>query len=372
MYTLVKRIDWKHIGMQPQQLSLFSPSGVRHFNYPFPSTRYQGSKRTLVDWIWQNVCHLQFDSVLDVFGGTGVVSHLFKNAGKQVTYNDLLAFNWHIGLALIENPGETLSSADIDLVLSTQEGVQYPDFIRTTFEGIYFTDDENAWLDRVAYNISHLLVNRYKQSLAHFALFQACLIKRPYNLFHRANLYMRTAQVERSFGNKITWDTPFETHFRSFIAEANQAVFDNGRANHAIQCDALETPTGAHLVYIDPPYLNKNGTGVDYRDFYHFLEGLVGYDAWPAHIDYASKHLRLQPQKSVWNTKGAILRAFDQLIERHRESILVISYRDDGNPSKEQLVQLLNKYKKQVHEVVQTKQYALAHKKSRELLLIAR
>lgn len=357
--------------MQPQQLPLFSPETIRKFNYPFPSTRYQGSKRTLVDWIWENVCHLEFDSVLDVFGGTGVVSHMFKNAGKQVIYNDLLAFNYQIGLALIENSSVTLSDEDVMLVLDVQPDVIYPDFIQKTFGDIYFTSDENRWLDHIVYNIDHLLTNPYKQALARFALFQACIIKRPYNLFHRANLYMRTAQVERSFGNKITWDTPFETHFRNFVAEANQAVFDNGRNNQVIQCDALETPIGADLVYIDPPYLNGKGVGVDYRDFYHFLEGLVDYEVWQTHIDYNSKHRRLQPQKSLWNNAGTITEVFEQLIERHRDSVLVVSYRDDGIPSKEQLIKLLRKYKKQVHEAAQSKQYALAHKKSRELLLIA-
>jgi adenine-specific DNA methylase len=87
--------------MVPQQLSLFAPQTVRPFNYPFPSTRYQGSKRALTDWIWEQVCHLPFQTVLDVFGGTGAVSHAFKNAGKQVSYNDALAFNHSIGLALI-------------------------------------------------------------------------------------------------------------------------------------------------------------------------------------------------------------------------------------------------------------------------------
>jgi hypothetical protein len=48
------------------------------------------------------------------------------------------------------------------------------------------------------------LNNEYKRAIAYSALCQACLAKRPYNLFHRANLYMRTQDVERSFGNKTT------------------------------------------------------------------------------------------------------------------------------------------------------------------------
>ena len=356
---------------QPKQLHLFSPEKDHIFNYPFPSTRYQGSKRTLIDWIWESIRHLEFNSVLDVFGGTGVVSHLLKNAGNQVIYNDLLTFNWNIGLALIENSNETLCDDEIECLLKTHPDINYPDFIQSTFPNIYFTAEENKWLDRVVYNIDHLLDNRYKQALARFALFQACIIKRPYNLFHRANLYMRTAQVKRSFGNKKTWDTPFEVHFRNFIQEANQAVFDNDHSNQAIQVDALETPSGADLVYIDPPYLNNNGTGVDYRDFYHFLEGLCDYENWPGKIDFGSKHRRLQPEKSPWTNANTIIDVFDHVIERHRHSQLVISYRDDGIPSKSQLLDMLRARKSQVIEAAQPKQYVLSNKKSHELLLVA-
>ena len=40
--------------------------------------------------------------------------------------------------------------------------------------------------------------NEKKQALAYFALFQSCIIKRPYNLFHRKNLYVRTKEMKRS------------------------------------------------------------------------------------------------------------------------------------------------------------------------------
>jgi adenine-specific DNA-methyltransferase len=358
--------------MQFRQQPLFTDEGVRPFDVPFPTTRYQGSKRKLVDWIWENVRSIPFDTVLDVFGGTGAVSHMFKNAGKQVTYNDLLQFNWNIGLALIENDRVTLSSEEIDLVLEAHQGLRYPDFVHSTFQGIYFTDQENRWLDRAVYNIDHLLTDRYKQALARFALFQCAIIKRPYNLFHRANLYMRAAKVERSFGNKTTWDTPFETHFRRFMAQANQAVFSNGRRNLAINVDAVDTPTGADLVYIDPPYLNSRGVGVDYRDFYHFLEGLVNYDTWNELIDYGSKHRRLQPITSPWNRADTVVDAFHAVIARHRDSVIVISYRDDGIPSEQQILDMLGTYKRQVYQAEQLQKYALADRSSHELLLIGR
>ncbi|MGH2410066.1 MAG: DNA adenine methylase [Chloroflexota bacterium] len=68
--------------------------------HSFPSTRYQGSKRKLAAWIWSHIRDLPFDSALDVFGGTGSISYFLKDRGKEVTYNDNLLFNWHIGTAL--------------------------------------------------------------------------------------------------------------------------------------------------------------------------------------------------------------------------------------------------------------------------------
>ncbi|GAI19003.1 unnamed protein product, partial [marine sediment metagenome] len=242
----------------------------------FPSTRFQGSKAKLVDWIWDNVRGLNFDTAVDAFGGTGAVAYLFKRKGKAVTYNDSLKFNYFIGLALIENDCETLSDADIEWILNRHPKIDYPSTIQELFHDIYYTDEENAWLDLVIMNIRHIS-NPYKQALAYFALFQACIIKRPFNLFHRKNLYIRFKDVKRSFGNKASWDRPFDQWFRHFVAEANAAVFDNGRKNKALNLDPLDIPDAFNLVYIDTPYISSKGVGVDYFDFYHFLEGITIY-----------------------------------------------------------------------------------------------
>ena len=54
----------------------------------FPSTRYQGSKAKLANWIWEQVSDLDFLTCLDAFGGTGAVGYRLKQEDKQVTYND--------------------------------------------------------------------------------------------------------------------------------------------------------------------------------------------------------------------------------------------------------------------------------------------
>ena len=346
---------------------------VEHTPLAFPPTRYQGSKRKLLGWIWQHLCDLPFDTVLDAFGGTGCVSHLFKQHGKQVTYNDALAFNQQIGIALIENDSQRLDEADIERVITPDSSIRYDDFIERTFAGIYFTDRENRWLDVAARNIPRL-AGRHRRAMAYYALFQACIAKRPYNLFHRRNLYMRTADVGRTFGNKTTWDRSFEDHFRRHAAAANAALIDTGRPCRALNLDAVEVPGDFDLVYVDPPYVSARNVGVDYHGFYHFLEGLTDYERWPERIDYDSKHRRLEPLPNPWTSAGTNTEAFRQLFHRFADSILVVSYRSDGCPSIDHLVELLAEVKPHVRMATRDGyQYALSkNRRSRETLLIGR
>lgn len=201
---------------------------------------------------------------------------------------------------------------------------------------------------------------------------QACIIKRPFNLFHRKNLYIRFAEVDRSFGNKTTWDRPFEEWFRVFADEANRAVFDNRQENCALNMDVMTVPGEYDLVYIDPPYISGRGVAVDYLGFYHFLEGLTMYDEWGQHIDRQSKHRRLKPRASDWVDKNKIHAAFDHLFRRYRDSIIVVSYRSDGIPSECDLVFLLKQYKRNVHveHFGQYKYVLSTNSDSEEMLLI--
>jgi adenine-specific DNA-methyltransferase len=349
----------------------FQPALFPDLVAQFSSTRYQGSKAKLADWIWERIADLEFDSCLDAFGGTGAVAYRLKQARKEVTYNDLMTFNYYFGQALIENSYARLSPEKVDWLLTRHPGIDYPSFVVDTFSDIYFTDEENVWIDQTITNIRHL-EDEYQSALAFYALCQACIVKRPYNLFHRKNLYIRFADVDRSFGNKTSWDRPFAEWFTAFVEEANQAVFDNGRSNRAFNLDALAVPDDYDLVYIDTPYISAKGVGVDYRSFYHFLEGLTIYDEWGKHLDRRSKHLRLKPQKSVWADKQRIYTAFDQLFARFNQSILVVSYRSDGIPSEAELVELLKRYKPDVRvEHFGRYQYVLStNSESKEILLI--
>lgn len=343
--------------------------------FQYPSTRYSGSKRKFLEWIWSHLRDLKFESVLDVFGGTGSVSLMFKLNGKRVFYNDLLRFNQIIGTALIENNKTKISEKDLNKVL-TFNGEDYPDFIQTEFKDIFFLDEENEWLDKIISNISQVR-DRYKRSILMASLFQACLAKRPFNLFHRANLYIRTNSVKRSFGNKTTWEHPFPKLFARYIVEYNKAVFSNDKNNKVIGgYDALSTPNGVDLVYLDPPYFSADSNqGTNYLAFYHFLEGISNYKTWPQRYNqFESKIKRIPDAEEIrhFTRKSEINNSFNRLIENFQDNIIVLSYQTDGIPSKDEILEIFRKCKKRVSVFEKPHRYVLSSKIKKESLFIAR
>lgn len=313
--------------------------------------------------------------MLDAFGGTCSVSLMFKRYGKQVYYNDLLSFNQTIGKAIVENRRVTVSESDLNQILN-HNPPQFCNFISSTFRGIFFLDLENKWLDRIIANIAQVS-NSYKKAILLAALFQSCLAKRPFNLFHRANLYLRTANVSRTFGNKTTWERPFSELMSRFVHEYNRAVFDNGRSNKVIGgYDAVDAPSGLDLVYLDPPYFSAHpARGTDYIAFYHFLEGLADYPNWGGKINCnASKIKRIDdvPEIHKWTRKSTIVGSFRELIERYQNSIIVLSYQSNGVPAKEEIITILRKYKRKVTMVSRPHRYVLSRTTKEELIFIAR
>ena len=338
---------------------------------PFPTTRYQGSKAKLINWIWDHLKSHEFVTCLDAFGGTGVVSHRLKKEGKAITYNDILTFNSTIATGLIENNRHKISALELNLLTEKDSSRIYPTFIADTFKDIYFTQEENELLDIAAINAKDIN-NKYIRSLAYFCIYQACIVKRPYNLFHRKNLYVRLADVKRSFGNKTSWDRSFQSWMNSIATEANNAVFRGKEICKVLNKDVVEIETEYDLVYIDPPYTSGKGIGIDYRDFYHFLEGLTNYSNWKNFIDYNSKHRRLEQIKNPWSSKNDVTNTFANIFEQFKDSILVVSYRSDGIPSVNELKTLLKKFKKnvEVHIYVNYKYVLSKNNKSSEILLI--
>jgi adenine-specific DNA-methyltransferase len=340
------------------------------FSNQYPSTRYQGSKRKVAQWIVDKTKHLNYKSVLDGFCGTCSVAYEFKKLGKEVTCNDILKSNYITAIALIANSREMLNEKEVEDILCKHDERNYSDFVERTFKGIYYTDKENRWIDTIIQNIQ-CIENPFKKAIALFALFQSCLIKRPFNLFHRKNLQLRLNHVERAFHNHVTWERRFDECFKEFVKEANACVFSNGFKNNALNMDIFNLEeTAFDLVYVDPPYISPDGKTVDYYHFYHFLEGLCDYDMWGKRIDYGSKNLRLKSKVNSWMRQETTVKAFERLFENFQDSIIIVSYRSPGSPSKSVLKTLLEQFKENVGVYSIRRKYALSKRNNHEILLI--
>jgi len=325
----------------------------------FPTTRYQGSKRRLLPWLFEIFSTLEFDTCLDLFGGTASVSYLLKTMGKSVTFNDYLTSNSITARAIIQNNSVRLYSQEFNLLF---EGDNHPGTVTRVFSGIFFIDEENLQIDNLIHRINFNGKTRltgFRRDIAMHSLFQALLMKRPFNLFHRANLNLRTNDVKRSFGNKRTWDTPIRELMERNRLESNRAIFDNGKNHRVFNLDALKVEKGFDLVYLDPPYYAQNKcSSPDYYEFYHFLEGLSNYNSWESKINYYRKHRPILKEDTSFK-RDSFIKDLATLLSLHQKSIIVMSYKSPGHPSVKELKDIIKETHKGLHVHSKEHSYSL-------------
>jgi len=301
----------------------------------FPTTRYYGSKRRQLNWLREEFGRLEGCTALDAFGGTGAVSHLLSQLGWDVTYNDVFQFNTTSARALFSSAEVQLSAKDVASILRSVQ--PQPGFIYATFRNLYFTDEENAWLDGFMAKLAQVEPNS-KDLLLH-CLFQACLKKRPYNLFHRANLKLRQSNVEVQFGNRTTWEKSFSEHILHTFEEVRfmqQSLC--GRVSVTTGLPAEEMLPDYDFVYVDPPYFKRAKATESYLSRYHFLEGLARYDEWPHLLEFGSHLRRLKTSVvSEWTDKAALKSNISALIQKHRNARFALSYVSGEHPSEAEL-----------------------------------
>ncbi|MDR6159900.1 adenine-specific DNA-methyltransferase [Chryseobacterium sp. SLBN-27] len=254
----------------------------------------------------------------------------------------MISFNLIILLVKIlieQNTNELTYEKAIELFERVPE-INYLNYVADYYHDIYFTDEENNQIDVYIQNVLALQDENLKCS-ALYILFQSCLMKRPYNLFHRRNLNMRLNYTTGNFGNKQTWERTFKELFVRFINELDKVCIDNGRINTAYNFSALNFPLNADLVYIDPPYFKKESS-TSYHSKYHFLEGLVNYYEIPNNINFNKNNREIIINASrEFEDKSNFLEDLRSLVNNHLNSHIVISYRNNGVPSIQQIGDLL-------------------------------
>ena len=301
--------------------------------YLYPPTRFMGSKRKLLKNIWNVAQDFHFDSVLDMFSGSGIVSYMFKAEGKKVISNDYMTMSSTFSKAMIENNTVTLPRSEAERLL--KEPAILDTFVEETFQGLYYSDAENKIIDIIRTNIRSIS-NEYKRAIAMSALIRACIKKRPRGIF----TYTGNRYNDGRRDLKIT----LQEQFLEAVDIINKSVFDNGRENISINMDAMSIhDINPDLVYIDPPYYSPLSDN-EYVRRYHFVEGL-SRDWDGVEIQAHTKTKKFKSYPTPFSTRTGAADAFSLLFKKYKDSILIVSYSSNSIPTKEEMVELIKRYK---------------------------
>ncbi len=315
----------------------------------YPPTRFMGSKRKLLGEIWSVASRFDFDTVVDLFSGSGIVGYMFKAHGKTVISNDYMVMSAVFSKAMIENNTVILPMDEAKRLLIQQGEID--NFVSDTFKDLYYTDEENRLIDILRSNIA-AIEDQYKKAIAMTALIRACTKKRPRGIF--------TYTGHRYDDGRKDLQKTLSQQFLEAVEAVNNAVFDNHKVNKSINGDAMSlTIKKPDLVYIDPPYYSPLSDN-EYVRRYHFIEGLAR-DWKGVQIQEHTKTKKFKSYPTPFSTKNGAYDAFDKLFSKFSDSILIVSYSSNSLPTQEDMVALMKKYKANVDVVPVDYKYAFGN-----------
>lgn len=315
--------------------------------HTFPRLRYMGSKYQLLPHLERVFADLGGHTAVDAFSGSGVVSYLLKAQGFSVTSNDFLAFPGMITRATVANSSVKLTKDDVARICGPAADER--DFIQSTFDGLYFTAEDRAFLDSAWSHID--LLTGFKRDLAISALVLSAARRQPRGVFTFTDS-TRYADGRRDLQMSL------REHFRRAAAQYNAVVFSNGSKSRTLSGDVFDIDApSADLVYLDPPYAPPRDDA-DYIKRYHFLEGLSVY--WRGVTimeDTKTKKLekRFTPFAYKRTIEDALLRTFEHFEDA---GAIVLSYSSNALPAADRIVDLLGKVKPVVNTIAVDHKYS--------------
>lgn len=295
-----------------------------------------GSKYKLVPALRDVFEFVGGNSALDAFSGSGVVSYLLKTQGFAVTSNDFLNFPGAITRATVANSADRLGEDIVDLICGAPADDR--DFIRTTFDGLFLSGEDRAFLDSAWSHIDSL--QGFRRDIAISALVLSAARKQPRGVF--------TFVGSRYDDGRRDLHMPMSAQFRRAVAEYNSTVFETGETHRTITGDVSKLTGDVYsVVYLDPPYAPP-ADDADYIKRYHFLEGLSVY--WRGQtIMEETKTKKLTKKFTPFAYKRTIESALDDTFQQFRDSeSLVLSYSSNAVPTRDRIVDILSLAKPRV------------------------
>ncbi|MCJ0914557.1 MULTISPECIES: Dam family site-specific DNA-(adenine-N6)-methyltransferase [Mammaliicoccus] len=269
--------------------------------------RYLGSKRRLLSFIEEVVSNntKNVNTVADIFGGTGVVSELFRNKGHKIIINDILQSNYVTYKTWFGN--EKINKTKVQKCLNYLNEIEGTDnYVSKEFGDKYFSMENARKIGSIreaiekmsglndrekAFLITSLIyaMDKVANTVGHYDAYRK-------NIDMTNKIYLKMPKVNLNRDNEI------------YCTDANELVKN----------------IHASLVYIDTPYNSRQ-----YGDAYHLLENIVEWEK-PEVTGVARKMIDRSKTKSDYSTNKAPL-AFEDLIQNINAKYILVSYNNMAN-----------------------------------------
>ena len=290
--------------------------------------RYLGSKQKMLDFISRVVSEniSEFETVADIFGGTGVVANLFREQGKKVIVNDILYSNFISFNAWFGN--EEADMIKIEYIIDELNSLKpKKGYVSQNFGNSYFSMENAKKIDAIREKIDSY------DNLNHR---EYCLILT--SLLYAIDKIANTVGHYDAFRQKMDSHNPIFLKVPEYYKNTGNNIY-NKDANKLVR------EISADLVYIDTPY-NSRG----YENAYHVLENIAEWKK--PQVEGVAKKAVNRSEKGSDYTKSKAPQAFDDLIQNIKAKYILVSYnnmnkkgnsRSNAKISNEEIVQSLEK-----------------------------
>ena len=274
------------------------------------SRRFLGNKYKLVEFIkrvvqekcgdWQSLC--------DIFAGTGVIGAAFNVPRVSITTNDLLKSNF-VCLRTFLGVNRDLRPRVTELLTHLNEmqpSKSETNYFSRNFGGTYFSYANAQKIGVVRQEIERIAANEDERSTLLCSLIYA--VDRVANTVGHYDAYRKNLDVFNPIRLRIpAVDSKSNRGNKVYCEDANDLI-------RKIECDVL---------YVDPPYNSRQ-----YSDAYHLLENLTEWKK-PA-VHGVAKKMNRTHIKSRYCVNGA-RDVLADLIQSAKCRHILLSYNNTGD-----------------------------------------
>lgn len=271
--------------------------------------RYIGCKQKLVDYIFETVTKLGYDTsnvFADLFGGTGIVAQTFALNGYKTIVNDTLysnivAYNAWLG------KGE-FSRSKINKYLSLFNSISADEIKNNYFSEIYgnkyFSVNDAKKIGYIRDYIEEHRANFTDKE--YFILLSSLMYSadKIANTVGHYESYLKETPIDKGINLQNLFINDLEHFSDIYQMDANELV-------RKVKFD---------IAYIDPPYNARQ-----YVNFYHVLENLAKWNK-PVEFEGNSMKFKRNELKSDYCRANKALKLFEDLVNNINCKLIIVSY----------------------------------------------